>query len=173
MPLHLRARNKQIWPKYFCEAQGIIFVVDSSDKDRFDEAKQELEQVIQQACTDDKRLPVLVLANKQDMPTASSAAVLESILELSALRHHCAALSIHPAVATSGEGVEDGMRWLIDTISTRMRAADSRPVAPAPLPGSPSPPLGDSAESLLEIARSDVTTRTPAPASSDATQADC
>lgn len=102
-------------------------MVDSSDRERCEEARQELEQVIQQACGADQRVPVLVLANKQDVPGASSALVLESMLALPALREHCAALSIHPTVATTGEGVADGMQWLLDTISSRLR--DSPPGA--------------------------------------------
>ena len=100
-------------------------MVDSSDGERCEEARQELEQVIQQACGADQRVPVLVLANKQDVPGASSALVLEGMLALPALRQHCAALSIHPTVATTGQGVAEGMQWLLDTISSRLHAPSS------------------------------------------------
>lgn len=105
----------QIWPKYFGEAQGIIFVIDSSDHERFDEAKAELEQTIREACSG-RRIPVLVLANKQDVPSASESSVLESLLQLESLQSSCAALSINPTVALTGAGVPQGVEWLVNAM---------------------------------------------------------
>ncbi|KAJ3303768.1 ADP-ribosylation factor protein 3 [Kappamyces sp. JEL0829] len=64
-----------IWSKYYEDCHGIVFVVDSSDMQRIDECKTVLgtmgcrltpEQVIQNDATQD--VPVLMLANKQDVP---------------------------------------------------------------------------------------------------------
>lgn len=44
--------------------QGLIFVIDSSDRDRIDEAKQELQRIINDREMKDSVL--LVFANKQD-----------------------------------------------------------------------------------------------------------
>ena len=132
-------------------------MIDSNDRDRYDEAKQELEQVIQQACSDDRSLPILVLANKQDMPNASSAVVLESMLQLESLRQHCAALSIHPTVATAGVGVKEGMEWLIDTISNRMRARNV-------------PPSSSSSSKAATSAAATTTTSSLSPSTSDLSQ---
>jgi signal recognition particle receptor subunit beta len=46
----------------------VIFVVDSADKDRVEVARQELELMLQEE--ELKGVPVLVLANKQDLPNA-------------------------------------------------------------------------------------------------------
>ena len=46
----------------------MIFVVDSADKDRVEVARQELELMLQEE--ELKGVPVLVLANKQDLPNA-------------------------------------------------------------------------------------------------------
>lgn len=46
----------------------MIFVVDSADKERIEIAKQELELMLQEE--ELKGVPVLVLANKQDLPNA-------------------------------------------------------------------------------------------------------
>ena len=45
--------------------QGLIFVIDSNDRDRIDEAKQELTRIIQDREMKDALL--LVFANKQDL----------------------------------------------------------------------------------------------------------
>jgi len=46
---------------------GLIFVVDSSDRARMEEAREELFGILE---SDEMRgVPVVVLANKQDMPS--------------------------------------------------------------------------------------------------------
>ncbi|XP_024538096.1 ADP-ribosylation factor-like protein 14 isoform X1 [Selaginella moellendorffii] len=52
-----------IWPHYFAEAYGAIFVLDSNDKARFSEAKEELHNAVSNTYLAGK--PVLVVANKQ------------------------------------------------------------------------------------------------------------
>jgi ADP-ribosylation factor protein 6 len=46
--------------------QGLVFVIDSSDKDRLEEARTELTRIIQDREMKDALL--LVFANKQDVP---------------------------------------------------------------------------------------------------------
>ena len=46
--------------------QGLVFVIDSSDRDRLDEARTELARIIQDREMKDALL--LVFANKQDIP---------------------------------------------------------------------------------------------------------
>jgi len=69
------------WPMYYKKADGILFVVDSSDHARFDEVKR----VIHEVAKETDRLPVLVLANKQDVGGAASAEELAEIFELEEL----------------------------------------------------------------------------------------
>ncbi|KAJ1562644.1 ADP-ribosylation factor-like protein 13B, partial [Cladochytrium tenue] len=59
-----------IWPNYFAESHGCIFVVDSAAPERFDEAAEALRGMY---C--DRRMagkPLVILANKQDAPCAVS-----------------------------------------------------------------------------------------------------
>ena len=46
----------------------MIYVVDSADKERLDLAKQELDLMLQE--DELQKVPVLILANKQDMASA-------------------------------------------------------------------------------------------------------
>jgi len=56
------------------DTAGLIFVVDSADRDRLKEAQMELENVV---TSDEMRgVPVQVLANKQDLPSTSRLIVL-------------------------------------------------------------------------------------------------
>ncbi len=46
----------------------MVYVIDSADKDRLEVAKQELELMLQEE--ELRGAPVLILANKQDLPNA-------------------------------------------------------------------------------------------------------
>lgn len=61
---------RRIWSQYLSDAHGVVFVVDSCDKSRLEEAKLELNHVRQHHYATQKN--VLVLANKQDGQTACS-----------------------------------------------------------------------------------------------------
>ena len=59
---------RSYWRNYFETTDGLIWVVDSADKRRLEDCKQELHQLLQE-----ERLlgaTLLVFANKQDLPGA-------------------------------------------------------------------------------------------------------
>lgn len=55
-----------IWLNKFVGTQGLIFVVDCADRDRIDEARQELHRIINDREMRDAI--ILIFANKQDLP---------------------------------------------------------------------------------------------------------
>ncbi len=82
--------------------------------DRINEAKEELYSVMN---SDQLRGAVLlVLANKQDLPGSMSTADIVHKLELS---HHLKTTPWHVqgAIATSGEGLYEGLDWLSMTLN--------------------------------------------------------
>ena len=59
---------RPLWRHYFENTQGLIFVVDSNDRERIQEGAEELQKMLQE---DELRDAVLLLfANKQDLPNA-------------------------------------------------------------------------------------------------------
>ena len=60
---------RPLWRHYFQNTQGIIFVVDSNDRDRIVEAREELQRMLNEDELRDANL--LVFANKQDLPVSS------------------------------------------------------------------------------------------------------
>ncbi|CAN1310919.1 Galactinol synthase 1 [Linum perenne] len=80
---------RPLWRHYFQNTQGLIFVVDSNDRDRVVEARDELHRMLNE---DELRDAVLlVFANKQDLPNAMNAAEITDKLGLHSLRQrHCA-----------------------------------------------------------------------------------
>lgn len=67
-------KMRSIWEKYYAEANAVIFVVDSQDVGRLDEAKLAYDA----ACDHDSlaRVPIYTFANKRDLPGAQSASDL-------------------------------------------------------------------------------------------------
>lgn len=60
---------RPLWRHYFQNTQGIIFVVDSNDRDRIVEAREELQRMLNEDELRDALL--LVFANKQDLPVST------------------------------------------------------------------------------------------------------
>lgn len=56
---------RPLWRHYFSGTQGLIFVIDSNDRQRIDEARQELHRIILDR--EMKEALLLVFANKQDI----------------------------------------------------------------------------------------------------------
>merc|ERR1712176_1594333 len=61
---------RPIWRHYYQNTSGLIFMVDSNDRDRLDEARDEMHRMLNE--DELKDAPLLVLANKQDLPNAMS-----------------------------------------------------------------------------------------------------
>ena len=57
---------RPLWRHYYTGTQGLIFVVDCADRDRIDEARQELHRIINDR--EMKDAIILIFANKQDLP---------------------------------------------------------------------------------------------------------
>ncbi|RUS76805.1 hypothetical protein EGW08_015423 [Elysia chlorotica] len=75
---------RQLWRHYYANAQGLLFIVDSADRIRLEEARQELFGIIK--APDMERVPVVVVANKQDLPGALSTAEVADGLGLREMR---------------------------------------------------------------------------------------
>lgn len=56
---------RPLWRHYYTGTQGLIFVVDSTDRDRIDEARLELHKIVNDREMRD--VIILVFANKQDL----------------------------------------------------------------------------------------------------------
>ncbi|XP_054995387.1 ADP-ribosylation factor 1-like isoform X2 [Sorex araneus] len=92
---------------------GLIFVVDSNDRQRVHEAHEELMRMLAE---DELRDAVLlVFANKRDLPNAINAAEITDKLGLHPLGHRNR--YIQATCATSGDGLYEGL----DRLSNQLR----------------------------------------------------
>ncbi|CAL8263086.1 unnamed protein product [Merluccius merluccius] len=99
---------RPLWRHYFQNTQGLIFVVDSNDRERVAESKEELNKML----TEDelKDAVLLVFSNKQDLPNAMSVSELTDKLGLQNLRNRT--WYVQAACATQGTGLYEGLDWL-------------------------------------------------------------
>ncbi|KAK9783699.1 putative ADP-ribosylation factor 6 [Seiridium cardinale] len=92
--------------------QGLIFVIDSSDRARIEEAKQELHRIINDREMKDSLL--LVFANKQDIRDAMKPQEVTEALQLNKLKDKV--WYVVPSCATTGEGLLEGLAWLSNNV---------------------------------------------------------
>lgn len=107
---------RPLWPRYFTGVQGLIFVVDSSDRERIREARNELMGLLQVEELQDAAL--LIFANKQDIPTAMIAPEIADQLRLNPSNPGLKRRDWHiqTAIGTTGAGLYEGLDWLERTI---------------------------------------------------------
>lgn len=99
---------RPLWRHYFQNTQGLIFVIDSNDRERMGEARDELSRMLNE---DELRDAVLLIfANKQDLPNAMTAAEITDKLGLHSLRGKN--WYIQSTCATNGNGLYEGLDWL-------------------------------------------------------------
>merc|ERR1712227_668338 len=106
---------RPLWRHYFTNTQGLIFVIDSNDRERIGEAREELNRMLNE---DELRDAVLLIfANKQDLPNAMNAAEITDKLGLHALRQRN--WYIQATCATSGDGLYEGLDWLSNQLKNK------------------------------------------------------
>ena len=103
---------RPLWKHYFQNTGTIIFVVDSNDRERIDEAKEELHKLLSNSAL--RSADLLVLANKQDLPNAMTPAEVSNKLGLHELKNR--SWHIQSTCATSGDGLYESLDWLCEKL---------------------------------------------------------
>jgi small GTP-binding protein len=108
-----QTKIRPLWRHYYQGSHALIWVLDSADAERMDEAREELHGVL----SDDslRGIPVLVLSNKSDLPDAASVADVARDLDLAALRGQ--KWYVQATSAVSGDGLYEGLDWLASTLA--------------------------------------------------------
>ncbi|KAK1609380.1 hypothetical protein QYE76_033053 [Lolium multiflorum] len=71
---------RTIWEKYYDEAHAIVYVIDSASASTFEDTKSALEKALRHE--DLQEAPLLIFANKQDLPAAVTEEELDRHLHL-------------------------------------------------------------------------------------------
>nr|QXF29033.1 Arf1b [Gefionella okellyi] len=109
-----QTKIRRLWRHYYQNTDIVIFVVDSADRSRIEEAADELHHVLQDDMMRDVK--VLVFANKHDMPQAMDASELARGLRLTKLSHKW---HVQTSNAVSGDGLYEGFDWVVNELKHR------------------------------------------------------
>lgn len=102
-------KMREFWSNFLEDAGGLLYVVDSSDKRRLEESRREFELLLKNESI--KNVPVVVLANKQDLPGALNA---EEITRKLKMKKYCSDRNwyVQPCCAITGEGLAEALQMV-------------------------------------------------------------
>ena len=103
---------RSVWDVYYLNTDGVIFVIDSNDKENYEESKNQFYKILQNDTL--KNAVILIFANKQDLITSKKVNEIIEIYELDSIKNHV--WHIQPCSANTGEGLLTGIKWLSDQL---------------------------------------------------------
>eukprot|EP00854_Cymbomonas_tetramitiformis_P014793 gene14793-17484_t len=103
------------WRHYYQNTKALIYVVDSSDRDRVEDCKEELHKILNEDELTDAA--ILVYANKTDLPNAMNAAEVTDQLGLHSLRFR--QWYVQESCARTGAGLYEGLDWLLPVLKNK------------------------------------------------------
>ncbi|XP_048758887.1 ADP-ribosylation factor-like isoform X2 [Ostrea edulis] len=110
-------RIRPLWKHYYQNTEGLIYVVDSNDRERITESREELFGILQ---NDEMRgVPVVVIANKQDLPNALSTSEVANLMWLHKLTSR--QWFIQSTCAMTGVGVYEAMQELSSMVKEYLK----------------------------------------------------
>ncbi|KAI5833498.1 ARF/SAR superfamily [Schizophyllum commune Tattone D] len=107
---------KPYWRCYFPNTAAIIYVIDASDHARIPTSRNELLTMLSEE--ELKGVPLLVFCNKQDIEGAMKPEDISEQLGLAG-GEKTRPWSVRGSCATKGEGLEDGLDWLVNAIQKK------------------------------------------------------
>lgn len=128
-----QARFRTMWERYCRGVSAVVFVIDSADEERFDTARVELQDILARPALDG--IPVLVLANKNDLPGAVKD--VDEIIDIFGLRdikNHV--VSVYSISAKNKVNIDVTLQWLIDHGTKKNSATTSAAVVSSSNPES-------------------------------------
>ncbi|CAF3372620.1 unnamed protein product [Rotaria sp. Silwood2] len=111
-----RERIRPLWKNRFKNISAIVFVIDSTDRERLKQMYDALYKIV----NDDELnyQPILILANKQDLSNAMRINELCDKLSMDKIglnrKWH-----IQETIATKSQGLHQGFKWLMDQLANK------------------------------------------------------
>lgn len=105
---------RPLWRHYYNNTDGLIYVVDSLDRERISKAKAEFMSIVSDPLM--RNSAILVFANKQDMKGAMTPAEVCEELGMQSLKQR--QWHVQGTCAPKGEGLYEGLDWLAATLKS-------------------------------------------------------
>jgi small GTP-binding protein len=150
---------RPLWRHYYQNTQAVIYVVDSVDVDRFRHTNDAYDKystsegLFHATLSEDelKGCKLLVFLNKQDLAGTMTRIVtvqdIEEAFQLKTRYRHIQS-HIQPCCATSGDGLYEGLGWLVEALhgkATDISGAETSEAVADPLPSSSTTSTAESA----------------------------
>uniref|UniRef100_A0A7I4D9X7 ADP-ribosylation factor-like protein 3 n=1 Tax=Physcomitrium patens TaxID=3218 RepID=A0A7I4D9X7_PHYPA len=103
------------WRNYFETTDALVYVFDCADRHRLKESGDELSLLLEEEKI--IGVPLLVLANKQDLRHALPADEVAAGLNLVAIRDRT--WQIQGCSAKTGDGLQEGMDWILQRVKNK------------------------------------------------------
>lgn len=118
-----REKFRDLWVNYYKDCQAVVFVIDAASENSVLSESRDLltESILQHIRLKDK--PVLVLANKQDLPNARSPVTLQELINVHISKRKKCNYMIFGCCAKTGEGLEEAFKWLATEIKKQAKPA--------------------------------------------------
>ncbi|ESO92417.1 hypothetical protein LOTGIDRAFT_204069 [Lottia gigantea] len=105
---------QSLWDKYYAESHAVIYIVDTSDKERLDESKIAFDRMLKNDSLNG--VPLLLVGNKQDLDGCITIGTMKELFTpvkdlLGSRDSH-----ILGASALKGDGVMEGIEWIVEGI---------------------------------------------------------
>lgn len=109
---------RKLWTDYFPTVDGVVYLVDAAERERFPEAKEELDKLLTEESL--QNVPFVILGNKVDIPTCASEDELRASLGLhettgkanTSTQAGSRPLELFMCSVVRKMGYGDGIRWL-------------------------------------------------------------
>ena len=101
-----------MWERYCRGVQVVIFMVDASDEKNFPAAKKELEELIFKV----QNIPLLVLANKNDLPDAKTADEVSAALDLASIKDR--EVCVYNVSCKNVFNIDTTMDWILKHVKS-------------------------------------------------------
>ncbi|CCH44386.1 ADP-ribosylation factor 1 [Wickerhamomyces ciferrii] len=102
---------RSLWEEYFTHCHAIIFIVDSTDRERIEECQSNLTKIINNDSIES--IPILMLANKQDVEDHLEVEDIKEIFNVIAEHLSARDSRVLPISAIKGDGLKECIDWLV------------------------------------------------------------
>ena len=110
--------GRPLWRHYFVNTHALIIVIDSQDHERIKEASKELSLILNE--DELKDIPVLVLANKQDLKNVLNGEQVSKEMNLESYKDR--ETKCFETSAITGQGLSDAFDWLSNVIVNNQKS---------------------------------------------------
>lgn len=93
------------WRHYYQDTSHLVFVVDSNDRSRVEEARDQLTLMLNEK--ELEGIPLLIFANKQDLSNSMTKEEIQEFFDLDSIKNR--PWFVQPCTAINGEGLHEGL----------------------------------------------------------------